>query len=232
MAEPTSIRASKGGLFLSVSSRMTLGAVAIGALLFGPAGSFNYWNGWLFMAALFIPMTFALIYLYGKDRSLLEKRMRTDEKERAQKAYVKLSLLWCVIFFALPGFDHRFGWSHVPAWLVVVSVAVMDFGYVLFIVAMVQNRFASRVIEIQTDQRVIDTGLYSVVRHPMYMAASIMFMPCPLVLGSYYGLIPAVLLPVLLVYRILNEEKVLNASLAGYNEYTCRVRFRLIPSVW
>lgn len=219
-------------LLRAVSVRLTIGAIAIGALLFVPAGSFGYWNGWLFMAALFVPMMMALAYLYRKDRSLLEKRLRTREKQKEQKIYVKLSLLWFVVSFLVPGFDYRFGWSHLPVWLVVAAVAVMILGYVLFMVVMVQNTFASRVIEIQQNQRVIDTGLYSIVRHPMYMAAIIMYLAYPLVLGSYYALLPTMLMPALLVYRIRNEEVILRAGLNGYTEYAERVRYRLIPFVW
>ncbi len=212
--------------------RFAFSMVAVGVLLFGPAGSFQYWNGWLFMAALFLPMTFAFGYLYSKDPTLLGNRLKLHEREKEQKAYVKLSLAWFLLTFVIPGFDYRYGWSHVPLWLVVVSVVVMISGYGLFMMTMVQNRFASRVIEIQENQRVIDTGLYSVVRHPMYTAASVMYTACPLVLGSYYALIPTFLLPLLLAYRIRNEEKVLLAGLPGYAEYAGRVRFRMIPYVW
>ncbi len=232
MTEPTSTSMSALDLLWAVSVRLTLGVVAIGTLLFIPAGSFRYWNGWLFMVALFVPMIIALVYFYWKDRSLLEKRLRFHEKEKEQKAYVKLSLVWFLIAFLVPGFDYRFGWSDVPFWLIVFSVVVMIFGYVLFMVVMVQNTFASRVIEIQQNQRVIDTGLYSIVRHPMYMAAIIMYMAWPLVLGSFYALIPVMLLPALLVYRIKNEEAILRAGLPGYTEYAARVRYRLIPFVW
>jgi protein-S-isoprenylcysteine O-methyltransferase Ste14 len=216
----------------AVLIRLTLGAVAIGALLFVPAGDLGYWNGWLFMAALFIPMTIAFGYFYRTDRSLLEKRLRVREQQKEQKTYVKLSLAWFLLSFLVPGLDYRFGWSAVPMWLVAVSVAVMLVGYVLFIVVMVQNTFASRVIEIQQHQRVVSTGLYSVVRHPMYMAATIMYASWPLVLGSYVALLPMTLLPALLVYRIRNEEKVLRADLPGYTEYAERVRYRMIPFVW
>jgi protein-S-isoprenylcysteine O-methyltransferase Ste14 len=232
MAEPTSIPMPSRELLRAVSVRLTLGAFVIGTLLFAPAGSLHFWNGWLFMATLFVPMTIFLVYLYRKDRSLLEKRLRLHEKQKEQKVYVKLSLIWFVVSFLVPGFDYRFGWSNVPVWLIVASVVVMIFGYFLFILVMVQNTFASRVIEIQQNQRVIDTGLYLILRHPMYIAAIIMFMAWPLVLGSYYGLVPTMLLPVLLVYRIRNEEVYLRSNLDGYIEYTERVRYRLIPYVW
>ncbi|HEY6951570.1 MAG TPA: isoprenylcysteine carboxylmethyltransferase family protein [Bacteroidota bacterium] len=212
--------------------RLAAGVIVVALPIFGGAGTIQYWNGWLFMAALFVPMTVALVYLYKNHRALLEKRLKVREKEREQKTYVKLSLLWFFISFAVPGLDYRFGWSSVPVWLVVTSVFVMIGGYVLFMVAMVQNSFASRVIELQSNQRVIDTGLYSIVRHPMYMAASIMFTACPLVLGSFCALIPSALLPVLLAYRIRNEERILLTGLAGYGEYTQRVKYRMIPYVW
>ncbi len=221
-----------GRMLISLAIRLGIVAVMVGALLFGPAGDFRYWNGWIFMAALFAPMILVFVYLFRNHRPLLEKRMRMREKEKEQKAYVKLSLSWFLVSFAVPGFDYRFGWSEVPVWLVVVSVVVMISGYILFIAAMVQNRYASRVIELQPDQRVIETGLYSVVRHPMYAGAVIMYTACPLVLGSYYAMIPTLLLPPLLMYRIWNEEKFLLAGLAGYAEYAKRVRFRLIPYVW
>ncbi len=215
-----------------MSIRLVLVVIILGTILFSAAGSFQYWNGWLFMASLFIPITVTSIYLYRRDSALLEKRLKVREKEKEQKAYVKLSLLWFLVSIAIPGFDFRFGWSDVPVWLVAVSMLVMIGGYTLLAVAMVQNSFASRVIEIQNNQRVIDTGLYSVVRHPMYMGALIMYTASPFVLGSCVALIPTILLPMLLAYRISNEEKVLLTGLTGYAEYTQRVRFRLLPFIW
>jgi len=219
-------------LLTTLAVWLVMSIVLVGVVVFLPAGSLAYWNGWLFMTALFMSIFIELVLLLRKDRPLLEKRLQMREKERAQKAYVILSLLWFVVSFTLPGFDYRFGWSHVPVWLVSVSVIVMVCGYVLFVTAMNQNSYASRIIEIQPDQQVIDTGLYALVRHPMYMAAIIMYTPCPIVLGSFVALIPVLLLPVLLVYRLLNEEKVLRLHLPGYTEYVKRVRFRLVPGVW
>ncbi len=212
--------------------RFALTVIMVGALLFCTAGSLQYWNGWLFLMTLVVPMSLTVIYLFRTNRPLLEKRMRMREKEKEQKVYSRLSLLWFLITFAIPGFDYRFGWSHVPVWLVAVSAIVMSSGYALFIVAMVQNDYASRIIEIQTNHRLVETGLYSIVRHPMYMAATIMYTACPLVLGSYYALIPTLLLPFLILYRIRNEENVLLAGLPDYSEYTRRVRYKLVPFVW
>ena len=223
---------SSENLLIAGSIRFALSIVVVVALLFGSAGSFQYWNAWLFLAALFAPMSYTFVHLYRTNRSLLEKRLNMQEREKEQKTYVKLSLLWFVITFALPGLDFRFGWSDVPVWLVVVSVIVMVVAYILVVVAMLQNAFASRVIEIQEGQRLIDRGLYSIVRHPLYAAAALMYVSCPLVLGSYYALVPTLLLFPLLAYRIRNEEKVLLAGLPGYPGYTERVKWRLVPFVW
>ncbi len=209
-----------------------LGVVFLGALIFIPAGTMEYWQGWLFMAVLFIPMFFVLIYLTVKDPDLLRKRLNAKEKEKPQKVYVVLSIIVTIAIFVIPGLDHRYHWSRVPDILVWLSAAMMLTGYILFIVVMRQNSYASRVIEIQQGQRLIDTGLYSMVRHPMYMAATILFGFVPLVLGSFFGLIPMVFLPLLLIIRIRNEEKVLREGLPGYKEYMQKVRFRMIPHIW
>ncbi len=232
MTESVPIPATSPGLPARVIVRFATAVVFAGVLLFGSAGSFRYWNGWLFMGALFIPMILAIVTLYRKHRALLEKRLKRHEPEKEQRRYTMLSYFWLLTTCCIPGLDYRFGWSLVPLWLVVASVIVMMGGYAMFMTTMVQNRFASGVVEVQENQHVVDTGLYSVVRHPMYTAACIIWAASPLVLGSYYALIPAGVLPFLLVYRLQNEEKVLEAGLAGYVEYKQRVRFRLIPFVW
>ena len=219
-------------LFFKALVRYLSSLIVIAAMLFLPAGSIKFWNGWLFIAALFLPMLFAWIYLTIKDPELLEKRFKTKEKEKTQKAYVILSIVAFALTFLIPGFDFRYGWSAVPFWLVVLSTVIMFAGYIMFFVVMKQNSYASRVIEIQQGQRVIDTGLYGVVRHPMYTAALIIYGFSPLILGSYYALIPMLFIPALLVMRILNEEKVLTNELPGYPEYMKKVSFRLIPFIW
>jgi protein-S-isoprenylcysteine O-methyltransferase Ste14 len=219
-------------ILAKVLIRFILAFVVIGLLIFVPAGTIEYFNGWLFIAGLLLLMTFALTFLFSRDPELLEKRMNLKEKEKEQKKYVKLSLLLFVIAYIIPGLDYRFNWSEVPLWLVWVSFVFMIAGYAMFIVVMFQNRYASRVIEIQNEQRLIDTGLYSVVRHPMYLAATILYLASSLVLGSYYALIPMSFLPFLLAFRIINEEKVLLNGLPGYKEYLKKVRYRLIPFIW
>ena len=219
-------------ILLKVLIRFFLVFIFIGILLFVPAGSLKYFNGWLFIAGLLIPMTFALIYLYINDPELLEKRINLKEKEDAQKKYIKLSIIFYIVVYIIPGLDYRFNWSNVPMWLVLVSLTVMICGYVMFIIVMLQNRYASRVIEIQNEQKLIDNGLYSIVRHPMYLSATILYLPSSIVLGSYFALIPMLLLPFLLAFRIKNEEKVLSEGLPGYEEYMKKVRYRMIPFIW
>lgn len=223
---------SRSKLAIRAGRLYLLSLFVVGALLFSTAGSFGFWNAWLFIGALFIPMLFVLVYLLLKEPDLLEKRMKTREKEKPQKAYVVMSVAAFIGIFAVPGFDYRHRWSDVPDWLVVISTVMMEVGYGMFFVVMRQNRYASRVVEIQEGQKLIDTGLYSIVRHPMYTSASVLYIFSALVLGSYYALIPMILIPFLLSIRIVNEEKVLKAGLPGYADYMKRVRYRLIPFVW
>ena len=204
----------------------------VGLLVFFPAGSMKFWNGWLFLGALFIPMFCILIYLLIKDPDLLVKRMKTKEKEKTQKTYLILSIIVCLITFIMPGLDFRFNWSNVPLTVVLISTLLMISGYLMFFIVMKQNTYASRVIEIQDEQKLIDTGLYSFVRHPMYLGAIILYGFAPLVLGSFYALIPMVFIPILLIIRIKNEEKVLTKGLKGYDEYMKKVKYRLFPFIW
>lgn len=204
----------------------------VGLLIFIPAGSIKYWNGWLFLGALFIPMICVLIYLLVKDPDLLARRMKTKEKEKVQKVYLLLSVIACLCTFIIPGLDYRFNWSDVPFVIVIVSALVMMSGYFIFFTVMRQNTYASRVIEIEDEQKLIDTGLYSFVRHPMYLGAIILYGFVPLVLGSFYALIPMVFIPGLLIIRIRNEEKVLIRGLKGYDEYMKKVKYRIFPFIW
>jgi len=219
-------------IFRKALVKFALGFLFISLLIFVPAGTLHFMNGWIFIAGLLVPMTFALFYLINKDPELLEKRLNMKEKEEEQKKYVKFSVLLYVVSYLIPGFDYRFGWSNVPLWLVLVSLIFMLSGYAMFIIVMKQNSYASRVIEIQEEQKVIDTGLYSVVRHPMYLAASILYLSSALVLGSYCTLIVMSVLPFLLGFRIINEDKVLLKGLPGYDKYREKVKYRMIPFVW
>jgi protein-S-isoprenylcysteine O-methyltransferase Ste14 len=223
---------ANGKLIIMTITRYLLVLGFLIVLIFLPAGSFKFWNGWVFIGALFIPMIFVMGYLLVNDPDLLVKRMKTREKEKPQKLYLVLSIIVSVITYVLPGLDYRFHWSSVPVWLVLISTVIMITGYILFFIVMKQNSYASRVIEIQEEQKLIDTGLYSLVRHPMYFAATILYGFSPLILGSYFALIPMIFIPVLLVIRIRNEEKVLIGGLKGYEDYMKRVKFRFIPFIW
>ncbi len=219
-------------LLLNVLIKFVSGIILMAAIFFIPAGTLNYWNGWLYLGTMFVLMICALIYLKKRDPELLAKRMNIHAKQKEQKLVVKLALLLFLFAFVIPGLDFRFGWSQVPLEVVIAATLVFVLSYIMFIVVMVQNSYASRVIEIQKGQKLIDTGLYSLVRHPMYLAATIMYFASMLVLGSYYALIPMIFFPVLLAYRIIHEEELLVKELPGYREYTKKVKYRLIPFVW
>lgn len=219
-------------LIVSALTKFLAGVILIGLLLFLPAGTFNYPNGWLFLGLLFIPMLIMGIVLYFKSPGLLAKRLDGKEKEKTQRGVIALSGLIFPISFILSAIDFRFGWSDVPDWCVIMASILFLVGYAMYAEVMRENAYLSRTVEVQEDQKVIDTGLYGFVRHPMYLATLLMFLPLPIILGSFWGLIPFALYPVIIVIRIVNEEKVLTDSLAGYAEYKKKVKYRIIPFVW
>jgi len=219
-------------LLLNVLVKFISGIIVMAAIIFIPAGTLNFWNGWLYLVTMLILVSFAFVYLKKHDPELLKKRMQIHEKQKEQKLFVKISTPLFIVIFIIPGLDFRFGWSHMPHEVVIAATVVMILSYIMFLFVMIQNSYASRVIEIQKGQKVIDTGLYAVVRHPMYLAMSVLFPSTMFVLGSYYSLIPMIFLPFLLVYRIIHEEKLLIKELPGYKEYTKKVKYRLIPFVW
>lgn len=219
-------------LALNALVKFTVGAALIGAMLFLPAWTLNYPGAWLFMALLFVPMLIMGVVLLIKAPSLLEKRLNNKEKEKAQKGVVALSGLMFPIGFVLSALDFRFGWSRVPTLLVITASVLFLIGYGMYAEVMRENAYLSRTVEVQENQKVISTGLYGIVRHPMYLATLLMFLPMPIILGSFYGLIPFVLYPIIIVVRILNEEKILTNGLDGYSEYKTKVKYRLIPFIW
>jgi protein-S-isoprenylcysteine O-methyltransferase Ste14 len=229
MNEPTLAR---GQLLQTVVARFGGAFLLLCAMFFLPAGTLAYWQAWVWMAILFIPMTGVLIYLSRKDPALLERRMRTREPEKEQSLLIKLSLLWFAVTFLLPGFDRRFGWSHVPLAIVIAADALVLLGYCIFIWVVRENTYASRVVEVERDQKVISSGPYSIVRHPMYVGVLLIYLCTPLALGSFWTLIPALLMVPFIVARIRNEEQVLQRDLSGYSEYMQATRFRLIPGIW
>lgn len=222
----------KTKLLFSALTKFLCGLILVGALLFLPAGSFAYAGGWLFIALLFIPMIFLGAVLLIKAPALLEKRLGAKEKENTQKGVVALSGLLFLVGFIVAGLDYRFAWSHVPTWLVIVSSVVLLASYALYAEVMRENAYLSRTIEVQEGQKVVDTGLYGIVRHPMYAVTVWLFLSIPLVLGSFWSLLCFAPYPIVIIIRILNEEKILTAELDGYADYKKKVKYRLIPFIW
>lgn len=204
--------------------------IAVFTLL--PAGTLNYWQVYLYFGVLILPMLFVFRYFLKRDPKFLERRSKGMEKVKEQKLIQAINLPVFISAFVIPGLDKRFGWSDIPPEIIILTDLVILWGYLIIFQVFKQNSYASRIIEIDKKHKVITTGLYSVVRHPMYLGVLIMYLPTPLALGSYWGLIPMALLPVALVLRIKNEEKVLAENLEGYREYCTRTRYRLIPYVW
>ena len=223
---------SQGELIRLVSTRLIVAIPVLFALFFLPAGTFAYWEAWVYLAILLIPMLLVLIYLLKNDPDLLERRMRIREREAEQKLIVKLSIFYFLLAFLLPGFDQRFGWSNVPVAAVIFADILVLLGYGLFFLVMRENSYASRIIEVEQEQKVIQSGPYAIVRHPMYSGISLMYVLSPLALGSYWAIIPALLIIPILVARIRNEETVLVRELKGYPEYMQKTRYRLIPGIW
>lgn len=219
-------------LFLNAIVKFLCGLLLVGLLVFLPAGNFAYFEGWLFCVLLFVPMFFAGIVMLIKAPALLEKRLDVKEKRSAQKGVVGFSGLIFIAGFVLAGLDFRFGWSEVPLAAVIIASVLFIASYILYAEVMRENAYLSRTIKVEKDQKVVDTGLYSVVRHPMYAATVILFMMIPLILGSFVALIPFAFYPVLIAVRIIDEEKLLTKELSGYEEYKKKVKYRLIPFVW
>ena len=212
--------------------RFLLALGVLGALLFIPAGSLRFWQGWAYLAITFVPGLYAFTYFYKHDPQLIERRMQFKEKVRKQKRIMTFVYIAWLVAFVLPGLDHRFGWSHQPLWITNFSQAVVFGGFATTLWVAKVNRFAARTIQVEPGQEVISHGPYSIVRHPMYLGACAMWLFTPLALGSYFTLPAFVLLIPLIVLRLLNEEKVLRQELPGYPEYCLHTRFRLVPFLW
>jgi len=223
---------SRVALVLPALARIVAGIIFIGCMLFLPAGTLRFWEAWLYMALLFVPLVVVGLVLLIKDPELLERRMRTREREAPQKKAIAASSLLLLAVYFIPGLDRRYAWSTVPPALVLVADILVLLGYLLFVLTIRENRYASRVVEVEDNQVVVTTGPYSLVRHPMYLAVSVIFGLSPLALGSYWALIPAMLLPAVLASRIGNEEQLLRRNLTGYQEYCRKVRYRLLPFIW
>jgi len=222
----------KKGLLTQAVVKFLCGLVLVSVLLFLPAGTLKFNNAWLLLELLFIPMFIAGLILFQKSPVLLQKRLIAREKDAAQKSVVLLSGLQFLVCFVLAGLDFRFGWSHFPAWLTAAAVVLFLAGYCLYGEVLRENAYLSRTIEVQENQKVIDTGLYAIVRHPMYFATVLLFLAIPLVLGSWPAFLVMLPYPLLLVKRISNEERVPSDGLTGYRDYKKKVRYRLLPFLW
>ncbi len=219
-------------LLLQAIAKYLAGLAMMGLVLFLPAGTLCYPNGWLFCGLLFLPMLLLGIVLFLKAPRLLEKRLQARETQAEQKQVITLSLLLFVGGFAAAGLDFRFGWSVVPTWMVISASILLLVSYGLYGEVMRENAWLSRSVEIQDGQQVVDTGLYGVVRHPMYAVTTLLFLSMPLVLGSWVSFCLFLIYPVLLVKRIRNEEALLESGLPGYRDYQKKVRYRMIPFLW
>ena len=219
-------------LFFEAIGKFLLGFLLICLLIFIPSGTIDYFNGWLFIGLLFIPIFIAGIVMMIKSPELLKKRLNAKEKESEQKQVVKLSGLMFVIGFVLAGLNYRFGWIELPNIVIIISSIIFILSYVMYAEVLRENIYLSRTIEVQKEQKVIDTGLYGIVRHPMYLATIFLFLSMPLILGSIISFIIFLIYPFILVKRIKNEEEVLEKNLKGYKEYKKKVKYRLIPFIW
>lgn len=219
-------------LIFNALTKYIFGLLLVGVLLFLPAGRFGYMNGWLFVGLLFLPMLLLGVVLLIRSPKLLEKRLNANETEKTQKRVVAVAGLLFVLGFVVAGLDFRFGWSRIPFWVVAAASVVMLVSYGLYAEVMRENAYLSRTIEVQDDQKIVDTGLYGIVRHPMYAVTVWLFLSIPVVLGSWWSFLCFLPYVAVIVVRIQNEEKVLETGLCGYSEYKKRVKYRLLPLIW
>lgn len=219
-------------LIKKIIIRFSLLLIILGLLILVPAGTFNYWQFYVYIAVTVIPMTYVMFYFIKNDPRFLERRLKIKEKEKTQRMIQIVFTFFFLATYIISGFDRRYGWSNIPSTIVLLSNMVSLFGYLIVFFVFKQNSYASRVVEVEHSQKVITTGIYGIVRHPMYVGVIIMWIPIPIALGSYWGLIPVATIPFALILRILNEEKVLCKELSGYAEYCQQTKYRLIPFIW
>lgn len=218
--------------FIQAIAKFLLGVVLVGVLLFLPAGTFSFFNGWLFMSILFIPMFLAGIVMMFKNPTLLKSRLVAKEKQKEQSLVVKLSGLMFLAGFIVAGLGVRFNWYILPTPVVIVATVLFLIAYLIYAEVLRENTYLSRTIEVQKNQKVIDTGLYGIVRHPMYSATLLLFLSMPIVLGSVYSFLIFLAYPFIIAKRIKAEEEFLEKELSGYSEYKKKVKYRLIPFIW
>ena len=219
-------------LLLQAITKFSLGVLLVGSLLFIPANTFNYWNAWLFMGLLFIPMFIAGLILLIKNKELLKKRLDIKEKEQEQKEVVLLSGLMFVTGFIIAGLNYKYSFILLPNIIVIIASFIFLISYILYAEVLRENIYLSRTIKVEKDQKVIDKGLYKIVRHPMYSITIFLFLSIPLILGSIISFVIFLIYPLIISKRIKNEEKVLEKELKGYKEYKNKVKYKLIPFIW
>ena len=219
-------------LFIEAITKFLLGVILVGLLIFLPAGTISYVNGWIFMGILFVPMFFAGLVMMAKNPNLLRSRLNAKEKQKDQSLVVKLSGLMFLLGFIVAGLNYRFEWYVLSLRSSIIAAVVFLFAYILYAEVLRENAYLSRTIEVQENQKVIDTGLYGVVRHPMYSATILLFLSMPMVLGSIYSFIIFLAYPIIIAMRIKGEEEFLEKELEGYKEYKNKVKYRMIPFIW
>ena len=219
-------------LFFQAFIKFMLGFILVGLLIFIPAGTLYFTNGWIFMGVLFIPILIAGVIMMFKNPKLLIARLDAKEKQKEQSILIKLSGLMFVFGFVLAGLDYRYKWTNLPSFIIYVSIVIFLFSYIIWAEVLRENTYLSRTIKVEKNQKVVDKGLYGIVRHPMYTATIFLFLSMPLILGSLYAFFIFLFYPILIVFRIIYEEKILEKELEGYIEYKKKVKYRLIPYIW
>lgn len=219
-------------LLIEALIKFACGLVLVGLLIFLPAGTLDYTYGWLLVGLLFVPMLLAGFVMLFKSPEFLKKRLDAKEKQGKQKGVVALSGLMFIVGFVVAGLDFRFGWSNMPSWVVITASILFLVAYALYAQVMRENAYLSRTIKVEAGQSVVDTGLYGIVRHPMYAVTILLFLMIPLVLGSWYALIAFAFYPAIIIVRLKDEEDLLTRELPGYTEYKQKVKYRIIPFIW
>ena len=219
-------------LFSQALTKFLFGLILIGLLLFIPAGSLNYSHGWLFMALLFIPLFVAGIFMFIKSPDLLKRRLNAKEEESEQKIVILLSGIIFLLSFVLAGLNFRFGWHNLPEIAIAIASIIFLLSYIMYAEVLRENMYLSRTVEVSEGQKVVDSGLYGIVRHPMYTSTIFLFLSMPLILNSIFSFIIMLAYPIIILFRIINEEKVLENELEGYNEYKEKVKYKILPYIW
>lgn len=219
-------------LFSQALTKFLIGVIIIGLLLFIPAGSLDYFNGWLFMALLFIPMFIVGIVMFIKSPDLLKRRLNAKEEEGEQKIVILVSLIMFILSFILAGLNFRFGWFKLPQIVIIIASIIFLLSYLMYAEVLRENTYLSRTVEVSENQKVVDSGLYGLVRHPMYTSTVFLFLSMPLILDSIFSFVVMLAYPIIIIFRIRNEEKLLEEELEGYGEYKEKVKYKILPFIW